>query len=274
MILDIERDPTNTPESTVPNRQGIGSLELGLRILDAIAQSSKPLSLTELSKQLELSPSRLYKYLVSLMRTEYIAQDSANCYSLSHASLTLGVAALRRIDPIQLTFDAVDQLNQDKDVTTSVTIWNGHAPLVIKWLDASQPVAVNIRLGIELSPFFSVSGRIFLANLPEQRKQELVEQFYSAPPALPRHRGKQMEKEVFYQHLSKIRSQNYCCFYGDYLPDINVMGSAIHDINGNVSSVVSIMGLSGDIDVAPGSVYHRALLDCTRQVTDRICGQH
>ncbi|GGB87209.1 IclR family transcriptional regulator [Marinobacterium zhoushanense] len=271
MSSDLDTDSTDNP--VTPTRQGIGSLELGLKILDTIAQSAHPLSLKELSQRLQLSPSRLYKYLVSLMRTDYIVQDRSNCYSLAHASLTLGVAALRRIDPIQLTFQAVEKLNTSKDVTTSVTIWNGHAPLVIKWLDASQPVAVNVRLGIELSPFFSVSGRIFLANLPRQRMLEIVEAFYQSPPALPRHNGTPIQKEAFYRHLEEVRERNYCCFYGDYLPDINVMGSAIHDINGNVSSVVSIMGLAGDIDVRPGGPYHRALLSCTRQVTDQICGQ-
>ncbi|MCB1754723.1 MAG: IclR family transcriptional regulator [Gammaproteobacteria bacterium] len=271
MTSDTDIDSSETPATS--NRQGIGSLELGLKILDTIAQSPKPVSLKTLSQQLDLSPSRLYKYLVSLMRTDYIVQDTSNCYSLAEASLTLGVAALRRIDPIQLTFQAVDILNDSRDVTSSVTIWNGHAPLVIKWLDASQPVSVNVRLGIELSPFFSVSGRIFLANLPENRMQEIVDSFYQAPPALPRHKGKTMQRESFYAHLQEIKKQNYCCFYGDYLPDINVMGSAIYDINGNVSSVVSIMGLAGDIDVSPGSAYHQALMECTNQVTDKICGQ-
>ncbi|MBR9884442.1 MAG: IclR family transcriptional regulator [Oceanospirillales bacterium] len=267
----FDNDPIDTPASS-SNRQGIGSLEIGLRILDTIAHAPQPLSLTELAKQLELSPSRLYKYLVSLMRTDYIVQDSANCYSLARASLTLGVAALRRIDPIQQTFEAVDHFNRSYDVTTSVAIWNGHAPLVIKWLDASRLVAVNVRLGIELSPFFSAAGRIYLANLPKARRQEMVDAFYEAPPALPRHCGKPMDKAMFRDHLAQIREQHYCCFYGDYLPDINVMGSPVYDINGNVLSVISIMGLSGDVEVAPGSRYHQALMACTQQVSDQICG--
>lgn len=255
-----------------PNRQGIGSLELGLTILDTIAQSPKPVSLKTLSQELSLSPSRLYKYLVSLMRTGYIVQDKTNCYSLAEAALTLGVAALRRIDPIQLTFQAVDRLHENQDVTSSVTIWNGHSPLVIKWLDASQPVSVNVRLGIELSPFFSTSGRVFLSNLPHKRMKQIVDDFYRSPPALPRHHGIPMDKEAFVQHLHEVKALNYCCFYGDYLPDINVMASAIYDINGNISSVVTIMGLTGDIDVSPGSQYHNALLACTQEVTEKVCG--
>lgn len=257
-----------TPDS---QRQGIGSLEIGLRILNTLAESPRPMTLKNLSDRLELSPSRLHKYMVSLVRMGYISQDN-HSYVLGTSSLMLGVAALRRIDPIQLAFKAVEQLNADSDRTVSVTVWNGQAPLVIKWLDASQPVALNVRLGMELSPFFSVSGRIFLANLPTIRREEVLDHFYRHPPALPRHQGKTLDRQAFSAHLAQIREDNQCSFYGDFLPDINVVASAIYDINGNISSVISLMGMNGDTDVSPGSRYSEMVLACTRQVTEAICG--
>lgn len=259
-------------EKTPDNqRQGIGSLEIGLRILNTLAESPRPLTLKNLSDRLELSPSRLHKYMVSLMRMDYINQDN-HSYVLGTSSLMLGVAALKRIDPIQQAFKAVEQLNADSDRTVSVTVWNGQAPLVIKWLDASQPVALNVRLGMELSPFFSVSGRIFLANLPVVRREQILDHFYRHPPALPRHRGKTLDRQGFSAHLEQIRQDNQCSFYGDFLPDINVVASAIYDINGNISSVISLMGMNGDTGVSPGSRYNEMVLACTRQVTGAICG--
>ncbi|MBP0048931.1 IclR family transcriptional regulator [Marinobacterium sp. AK62] len=253
-------------------RQGISSLEIGLRILNTLTESPKPLTLKQLSGKLGLSPSRLHKYMVSLQRMGYATQDQTQGYVLGKSSLTLGVAALSRIDPIQQAFQAVEALNRELDKTLSVTVWNGHAPLVIKWLDASQPVAVNVRLGMELSPFFSVSGRIFLAHLPDTRRDEILDAFYQAPPALPRHKGQPLKRDAFERHLEQVRAENLCCFYGDFLPDINVVASAIHDINGNISSVVSLMGLNGDTDVRPGSLYSEKVSGCARSVTEAICG--
>lgn len=266
MTADIEKN-AETP------RQGIGSLEIGLRILDTIAESARPLTLKNLSDQLGLSPSRLHKYVVSLLRMGYIVHDNGSSYTLGKSSLTLGVAAIRRIDPIQLAFAAVDELNETTDRTVSVTVWNGQAPLVIKWLDSSYPIAVNIRLGLELSPFFSVSGRIFLANLPHKRREAMLDDFFYQPLALPRHGGRILERNAFRDHLDQVKNDNFCCFYGDYLPDLNVAGSAIYDINGNISSVISLMGMGGDTDVAPGASLHQQLMTCVQSVTDKICGQ-
>ncbi len=254
-------------------RQGIGSLEIGLRILDTLAEAAKPLTLKNLSDRLGLSPSRLHKYMVSLARTGYIAQDNGYGYVLGKSCLTLGVAALSRIDPIQSAFNAIEQLNRETDKTVSITVWNGHAPLVIKWLDASQPVAVNVRLGMELSPFYSVSGRLFLASLPDLRRDQILDDFYANPPALPRYAGQTLDREAFTAHLEQVRADNLCSFYGDFLPDINVVGSAIKDINGNISSVISLMGLNGDTDVRPGSPLADRVLACAQQVTEEICGQ-
>ncbi len=260
-----------TPDS---QRQGIGSLEIGLRILDTLAESPRPLTLKSLSETLGLSSSRLHKYMVSLVRTGYIAQENGSGYILGKSSLTLGVAALSRIDPIQSAFAAVEALNRESDKTVSVTVWNGQAPLVIKWLDASLPVAVNVRLGMELSPFYSVSGRIFLSHLADARRDQILDAFYANPPALPRHAGQPMARDAFVAHLEQVKEDNLCSFYGDFLPDINVVGSAIHDINGNISSVISLMGINGDTDVRPGSHYSEMVKACALSVTEEICGRH
>ena len=253
-------------------RQGIGSLEIGLRILNIIAQSPKPPTLKSLSDQLSHSPSRLHKYLVSLLRMEYITQINGSQYALGKASLTLGIASIKKIDPIKQALEAVERLSEETDKTVSVTIWNGHAPLVIKWLDASQQIAVNVRLGTELSPFFSVSGRIFLANLPLARRLKLVEDFYSDLPAKPRFQGKPLNQEAFNEHLDAIKESNLCTFSGDFLPDINVIGSGIYDINGNVSSVISLMGMANDCCTKVNSLYPRLVKEYANKVTEEICG--
>lgn len=273
MMNDADQDTRARDNTARDNtRQGIASLEIGLHLLDAIAAAAQPPSLKMLAEQLQLSPSRLHKYLVSLQRLGYVQQINGSRYALGTAALTLGISALRRIDPIQLAFDAAEQLHAQIDRTVSVTIWNGSAPLVIKWLDASRPVAVNVRLGTELSPFFSASGRLFLAYLPEARREEMLTAFYRQPPALPRQRGDTLSLERFRAHLEQIRADNLCAFYGDFLPDINVLSAAIFDINGRIPAVISLMGLNGDTDVEQGGLNQRLLSACVDRVTAQICG--
>jgi hypothetical protein len=46
---------------------------------------------------------------------------------------------------------------------------------------------------------------------------------------------------------------NLCCFYCDYLPYLNVAGSAVYDINVHISSAASLIGMACDTDITPGS---------------------
>jgi len=256
-----------------PKRQGIGSLEIGLRILNYISAAPKPPTLKELSGALDLSPSRAHKYLVSLLREGYINQVNHTQYTLGNSSLTLGISALRRINPIQLSYEAVDRLNEETDKTVSVTVWNGNGPLIIKWLDSSQPIPVNVRLGAELSPPNSASGRIYLAHLPAKRRNELVDQYYKNSRSLPRQRGKAVTREELQPHLNAIKRDNYCAFFSDYLPEINVLSRPVFDINGGIVTVITLLGLERDTDISEGSFLFEQVRECTDRVTRQICGQ-
>ncbi|MDO6443406.1 MULTISPECIES: IclR family transcriptional regulator [unclassified Marinobacter] len=256
-----------------PKRQGIGSLEIGLHILNYISVASRPPTLKELSGALDLSPSRAHKYLVSLLREGYINQVNNTQYTLGNSSLTLGISALRRINPIQLSYEAVDKLQEETDKTVSVTVWNGNGPLIIKWLDSSQPISVNVRLGAELSPLNSAAGRIYLTQLPAKRRKELVDEYYKNSKSLPKYRGKPLTREELPPHLEAIKRDNYCAFFSDYLPEINVLSRPVFDINGSIITVITLLGLERDTDIAEGSVLFEQVRECCDRVTRQICGQ-
>lgn len=256
-----------------PKRQGIGSLEIGLHILNYIATASKPPTLKELSAALDLSPSRAHKYLVSLLREDYINQVNHTQYTLGNSSLTLGVSALRRINPIQLSYEAIDRLNEETDKTVSVTVWNGNGPLVIKWLDSSQPISVNVRLGAELSPLNSASGRIYLSHLPLERRRTIIDAFYKQARTLPKYCGTPLTREVLTPHLETIKQQGYCAFWGDYLPEINVLSMPVFDLNGSIVTVITLLGMDRDTDIGEGSELFEKVRECSQRVTRQICGQ-
>ena len=256
----------------VSSRQGISSLETGLEVLELISEHGSPITLKELSQLAKMSPSRLHKYLVSLTKLGYVSQLDNAKYSLSNTSVRLGMSALKHLSPVQTVFEYADRLHQEIDKTITVTIWNGDVPLVIKWLDSSRFLAVNIRLGSELSPFTSAAGRIFLAHLPQLRRRELVEKYFSSPSTLPRYMGESVTKESFYRLLEDIKQENLCRFKEDFLPDINVVSAPVFSLDGSVNSVISLLGNSGDTPVSKSSVYVKAVQQASSSATRKIAG--
>ncbi len=260
-------------DKAIATRKGIGSLELGLEVLELISEHSGPISLTKLSELAKMSPSRLHKYLVSLTKLGYVSQLDNAKYMLSNSSIRLGMSALKHSNPVQVAFEYADKLHQELDKTITVTIWNGDVPLVIKWLDSSHFLAVNIRLGSELSPFTSAAGRIFLSHLPKLRCKTLVEHYYDSPAPMPRYMGKPIKKAMFYELLEEIKKSNLCCFKEDFLPDINVVSAPIFSLDGSVSTVISLVGNSKETPVNAKSIYVQAVKKASNEATRKISGQ-
>ena len=260
------------PKDEVNARQGIGSLEGGLSVLELISEHDAPVSLTKLSELAQMSPSRLHKYLVSLTKMGYVSQLENAKYALSNSSMRLGMSALKHLNPVEIAFDYASRLHQELDKTITVTIWNGQSPLVVKWLDSSHFLPVNIRLGSELSPFNSAAGRIFLAFLPAQRKREIVENYFASPVTLPRHMGKSMSKTAFYLLLDEVKKEQQCRFKEDFLPDVNVIGAPVFNFDGSVNSVFSLIGNSSNTSVDNNSVYVKAVKAASVDATRKIAG--
>ena len=98
MLVNV--NPT-TEESK--EQQGIQSIEIGLRLLKAIAAYGRPIKLRDLAANTGVSSAKAHRYLVSLLRTGLVRQDKQDSrYALGDFALELGLVALRSLDPVQL----------------------------------------------------------------------------------------------------------------------------------------------------------------------------
>ena len=92
-------------------RKGIQSVEQGVKLLETLVVSRKPLPLRTLAQMSGMSPSMAHRYLTSFVRTELVHQDpDSGHYDLGTFALRLGMAALNRADLIQVADDEFRQL--------------------------------------------------------------------------------------------------------------------------------------------------------------------
>ena len=79
-------------------RRGIQSIEVGGRLLRALAQSGEPMMLRDLARQAGMPPAKAHPYLVSFSRLGLIEQDQATGrYEFGALALELGLVSLRRL---------------------------------------------------------------------------------------------------------------------------------------------------------------------------------
>ena len=88
-------------------RRGIQSVDTGIRLLEAMEKAEGPLALKELSARADMDPSSAHRYLASFARCGLVRQQPDSRYDFGPLALRVGLAAVRRLDPVQLIEQAL-----------------------------------------------------------------------------------------------------------------------------------------------------------------------
>ena len=158
------------PKPAKAVRYRVPALEKGLDILEKLASSSRPVSLTQLSQQLGRTNNEIYRMLTCLEQRGYIFKDDA----------TGNYALSLRLYELALTHSPVDRLLAAaqlpmEDLALKVgeschlSVIDGSDLLVLWQALSPGKVRITVQVGGRFSPISTVSGRILLANLPADK---------------------------------------------------------------------------------------------------------
>jgi DNA-binding IclR family transcriptional regulator len=156
-------------------QQGIQSVEIGTRVLKALAQMPTAASLKSIAQASGMAASTAHRYLVSLGRAGLVEQDPVSGqYGLGIAALEIGLTALGRIDAVKVGTAALTRLRSELDTNALLAVWGTHGATVIRFVEASQPVTVSVRVGSVMPLLTSATGRAFLAWRDDAQIKKLV----------------------------------------------------------------------------------------------------
>ena len=145
-------------------QQGIQSIEVGARLLRALAANGRPMMLRDLAKNASMPAAKAHRYLVSFMRMGLVEQDAnSGRYDLGGFALELGLASLARIDPVRLAAPVLEDLCERIGETVALAMWGNHGATCVRWVEAGGPITVTLRTGVVLPLTTSATGRAFAA---------------------------------------------------------------------------------------------------------------
>src|SRR5438874_1692541 len=124
-------------------RRGIQSIDTGIRLLEAMEKADGPLALKELSARADLDPSSAHRYLASFVRCGLVRQDADTRYDFGPLALHIGLAAVRRLDPVQITERALPALVEETGYTALLSVWSNRGPTIVHWQRGPTPFVTN-----------------------------------------------------------------------------------------------------------------------------------
>ena len=127
-------------------QQGIQSIEVGARILQALTQASRPQMLKDLAAAADMPAAKAHRYLVSFARMGLVEQQAdTGLYDLGSFALALGLGALARLEPVTVAAPALAELREETGQTVALAVWANRGPTIVRWLGADTFVSFDKR---------------------------------------------------------------------------------------------------------------------------------
>jgi DNA-binding IclR family transcriptional regulator len=156
-----------TIDADRPQRQGIQSIEVGVRVLLAMEGSAGPIGLTEIAQHAGMEPSKVHRYLVSMCRSGLVSQAPSGRYDYGPTMRRLGAEALRRTNEVGVASERMPELRDRTGHSVNLSVWGDDGPIVVRWDHGTFALPISVRVGATLPLLSSSAGQVFLATLPE-----------------------------------------------------------------------------------------------------------
>jgi DNA-binding IclR family transcriptional regulator len=256
------------PASDLENQRSIQSIEIGGRLLNALALQSGPMSLKELAQAADMTPSKAHPYLVSFSRLGLIEQErDSGQYRLGPAALQLGLSCLRQLDPLKIAGPLMEELSERIQQSVVIAVWGNLGPTVVRMIESHQPIHVNMRVGTVMSVNRTATGKIFAAFMPEQKLEAL--KGIALGDRMLRDQ-KIIDVRLPSQELVRIKRTAMAQAIGQPIPGIHALSAAVFDQFGALALAITALGPAESFDVALDGPIAQALRDTADQISHRL----
>ena len=262
----------DNPEDDAGKAQrAIQSVEVGGRLLLALAAHPAPMSLKDLASGADLPPSRAHPYLVSYGRLGLVVQDpSSGRYALGPAALQLGLTALHQCEPVRAAEAPAEALASATGQAVAVAVWGNFGPTVIRMIDAQQPLHVAMRAGTVMSLFGTATGRAFAGVL---RNERIVDALAGKPLGGDR-TASTIDGESLRGQLATARDElaRHGCAraVGRPIPGVNAFSAPVFDQHGEPVLVLTLLGHQDHVPAAWSSPMAAAVKRAAAEVSARL----
>lgn len=266
-----QRNP-NVPDDAEDSRRAVQSVEVGGRLLLALAESPGALPLKELAARAGLVPSRAHPYLVSFQRLGLVEQESGSgYYALGAAALQIGLACLHQLDPLKVAEPIAQELARATGHAVAIAVWGNFGPTIVRLVEAQQPLHIMLRVGSVMSVLGTATGRAFAAALPPEQLERAItlSPGYEVGAARSEARGWRKEVEAV---AAEVRRHGVARAAGRPIPGVNAFSAAAFDHEGHAALVLTALDHEDRLQADWDGAGARALRDAAAAITRRLGG--
>lgn len=257
-------------------QRAVQSVEVGGRLLLALAAHPGPMTLKDLAAAGGLTPSRAHPYLVSYGRLRLIEQRAdTGRYALGPAALQIGLACLQQLDALRAAQPVAQALAERTGYAVALAVWGNFGPTVVRMIEAQQPLHVSMRAGSVMAILGTATGRAFAATLPLALLRQAQAGSLHGPlvdaPARQKAWGPADDAAVR-EASTEWRAHGVTRAQGRPIPGVNAFSAAAFDSEGAPAIVITALGHQDHFPVAWDSAAAQAVREAAAEISTCLGG--
>lgn len=261
-MMEFEPFPDDETKAPHPKRSStIQSISIATRFLTIMATADRALPLAELAQRAGTGRSTAHRYMQSLVKEGLASQDPISShYDLGPAALGIGIAALNRIDAVEIAGQQMKLLAESRAMSGGVAIWTERGPTLVRWYRSAGFAITPLGLGDILPVDNTACGLVCQAYLP-------AAQIDVARRNQPAHfRGPRPDPAL----IARTRAEAWAEMTNHLLSNVTGQAAPILDAQGELVCVVTTVTDLGRLETEDDRLALRAV---ARQINQATGGQ-
>lgn len=243
--------------------QRVKSAARVLDIFELLRDEGRPLTLTEMSRRLQVPMSSLHSLVHTLASRGYLEKDEVTLsYQLGPAIIALARDKRERMDLIEAADTDLAELSQASGESVSLAVLEGQEVVIVNKKVSNQVVRVVNPVGTRLPAHATALGKCILANLKEQ---ELIELYPSEELPTATSNAVTTRTELL-EVVDQVRATRLAYDREESALGLFAVGSPIFDYSGDVVGAVSIAAPAARATVQNIRHWEEMILPCSARI--------
>jgi DNA-binding IclR family transcriptional regulator len=239
-----------------------------LQVLETVAASAQPVSLSAVAEVVGTDKSTAYRMLSTLLEAGYLVRDdSTKRYRLSYKVVSLSRNLLAENEVFQLSREMLERVTTTTHETVHLCVLDGGETVLVQKVKGTQLVAVDFQIG-DRSPLHCTSiGKALLAFQDVRYIESII-----AGGLISRARNTITDPDVFRTELHRVRSQGYALDDHEFEDSMRCIAAPIFERDGRVHMGISISGPDSRFTLDKLEELRAPLLQAAWELSERLGG--
>ncbi|HYW58125.1 MAG TPA: IclR family transcriptional regulator [Polaromonas sp.] len=213
----------------------IPAVDRAIEVLGAMETRREPVTLRELSDQLEIPKSTVYRILNSLEAGAMVARMESGSYVLGPRLLRLAQAVTQGFDLVSLAKPVMDELARQQGATVKLSVLDSGSALVVAAAIGQATFTVSTQVGTRFPLHAGAASKTLAAWLEARELEKLL------PAKLERFTDLTVVRRAdLVREFATIRAQGFAKDEGEHNAGVHAYAAPIFDAEGKCVAAMSM----------------------------------